>query len=55
VKVSFVLGAQDDPIVLALDVTNPASAEAAVQAGVDRFGRIDVLVNDGGQLQRRVL
>jgi NAD(P)-dependent dehydrogenase (short-subunit alcohol dehydrogenase family) len=55
VKVSFVLGAQDDPIVLALDVTNPASAEAAVQAGVDRFGRIDVLVNNEGQLQRRVL
>ena len=47
-KVSFVLGAQDDPIVLALDVTNPATAEAAVQAGVDRFGRIDVLVNNAG-------
>ncbi len=29
-----------------LDVTNPADAEAAVKAAVDRFGRIDVLVNN---------
>jgi nucleoside-diphosphate-sugar epimerase len=44
-KVSSVLGAHDDLIVVALDVTDPASADAAVQAGADRFGRIDVLVN----------
>jgi nucleoside-diphosphate-sugar epimerase len=44
-KVSSVLGAHDDLIVVALDVTDPARADAAVQAGVDRFGRIDVLVN----------
>ena len=29
-----------------LDVTSPEDAEAAVKAAVDRFGRIDVLVNN---------
>jgi NAD(P)-dependent dehydrogenase (short-subunit alcohol dehydrogenase family) len=47
-KVASVLGAHDDLIVVALDVTDPASVEAAVQAGMDRFGRIDVLVNNAG-------
>ena len=47
-KVASVLGAHDDLIVVALDVTDPASAEAAVRAGVDRFGRIDVLANNAG-------
>jgi NAD(P)-dependent dehydrogenase (short-subunit alcohol dehydrogenase family) len=47
-KVSSAIGAHDDLIVVVLDVTDPASAEAAVQAGVDRFGRIDVLVNNAG-------
>src|SRR4249919_2331751 len=47
-KVASVLGAHDDLIVIALDVTDPASAAAAVQAGVDRFSRIDVLVNNAG-------
>ena len=47
-NVASVLGAHDDLIVVALDVTDSASAEAALQAGVDRFGRIDVLVNNAG-------
>jgi NAD(P)-dependent dehydrogenase (short-subunit alcohol dehydrogenase family) len=47
-KVASVLGAHDDLVVVALDVTDPASAGAAMQVAVDRFGRIDVLVNNAG-------
>ena len=41
-------GAQDDLLVVGLDVTSPADAEAAARAAVERFGRIDVLVNNAG-------
>lgn len=33
---------------LGVDVTNPAQVQAGVQAAFDRFGRIDMLVNNAG-------
>jgi NAD(P)-dependent dehydrogenase (short-subunit alcohol dehydrogenase family) len=47
-KVAQAVGASDDLLTVALDVTDPAGAQAAVQAAMDRFGRIDVLVNNAG-------
>jgi NAD(P)-dependent dehydrogenase (short-subunit alcohol dehydrogenase family) len=45
-RVSRVLGPSSDLLAVTLDVTSVADAEAAVRAAVDRFGRIDVLVNN---------
>src|SRR2546426_12500061 len=41
-------GKSDDLLVVKLDVTNRADAAAAARAAVDRFGGIDVLVNNAG-------
>jgi NAD(P)-dependent dehydrogenase (short-subunit alcohol dehydrogenase family) len=38
----------DQVLPLAFDVTDPAAAEAAIAAGRERFGRIDVVVNNAG-------
>src|SRR5207342_1963381 len=41
-------GEADELLVVELDVTDARQAEAAARAAVDRFGRIDVLVNNAG-------
>jgi NAD(P)-dependent dehydrogenase (short-subunit alcohol dehydrogenase family) len=48
VAVAEAVGEADDQLVVELDITRLASAEAAVQAAFDRFGQIDVLVNNAG-------
>ncbi len=47
-KVAQAVGPSEDLLAVKLDVTDPADAAAAIQAAVDRFGRIDVLVNNAG-------
>jgi len=45
-KVAKALGESANLLVVKLDVTNPSDAEYAAKAVLDRFGRIDVLVNN---------
>ncbi len=45
-KVAKALGKSTELLVVKLDITKPADAESAVKAAVDRFGRLDVLVNN---------
>src|SRR6202022_779912 len=45
-RVSSALGNSKDLLAVKLDVTSRADAEAAVRAALDRFGHIDVLVNN---------
>src|SRR6266571_676886 len=45
-RVANVLGNSSDMLAVKLDVTSRGDAEAAVRAAVERFGRIDVLVNN---------
>jgi NAD(P)-dependent dehydrogenase (short-subunit alcohol dehydrogenase family) len=46
--VADAVGDADDVLVVELDITSVASAEAAVQTAIERFGSIDVLVNNAG-------
>lgn len=47
-RVVQAVGPSENLLVVKLDVTNPSDAQSAVKAAVDRFGRIDVLVNNAG-------
>jgi NAD(P)-dependent dehydrogenase (short-subunit alcohol dehydrogenase family) len=49
--VAKAVGEADDLLVVKLDVTSPPDAEAAVKAAVDRFGGIDVLVNNAASFE----
>ena len=47
-RVAKVIGDDENLLIVKLDVTDPTDAEAAVKSALDRFGRIDVLVNNAG-------
>jgi NAD(P)-dependent dehydrogenase (short-subunit alcohol dehydrogenase family) len=49
--VTRAVGQHEDLLTVDLDVTDPAAAEAAVAAAVQRFGHLDVLVNNAGSFQ----
>ena len=44
-RLSKALGSSSNLLTVKLDVTRPADADAAVKATVDRFGRLDVMIN----------
>ncbi|MEH7416559.1 SDR family NAD(P)-dependent oxidoreductase [Neobacillus drentensis] len=48
-RVAKVIGDDENLLIVKLDVTDPTDAEAAVKSAIDRFGRIDVLVNNAGR------
>src|SRR5579864_875040 len=45
-KVAEALGKSVNLLIMKLDITKSADAESAVRAAVEKFGRIDVLVNN---------
>lgn len=47
-KVMKAIGVHENLLAVALDITDQGAAAAAAKAAVDRFGRIDVLVNNAG-------
>ena len=49
-KAATTLAGEGEVVAQALDVTDPASVEGAVSATLERFGRVDALVNNAGML-----
>jgi NAD(P)-dependent dehydrogenase (short-subunit alcohol dehydrogenase family) len=49
--VATAVGDADDLLVVKLDVTSTQDAEAAVRAAVERFGAVDVLVNNAASFE----
>jgi NAD(P)-dependent dehydrogenase (short-subunit alcohol dehydrogenase family) len=47
-RVAAAIGPHDDLLTVKLDVTNPEDAKAAIQSTIEKFGRLDVLVNNAG-------
>lgn len=45
-RVAKAIGESDELLVVKLDVTKPTDAEASVKTAIERFGTIDVLVNN---------
>jgi NAD(P)-dependent dehydrogenase (short-subunit alcohol dehydrogenase family) len=50
-KVAKAVGQSDRLLVVKLDVTSSADAEMAAKATIERFGRVDVLVNNAASFQ----
>jgi NAD(P)-dependent dehydrogenase (short-subunit alcohol dehydrogenase family) len=50
-KVTDALGEHGNLLAVSLDITDPAAAQTAVAAALERFGRIDTLVNNAGTFQ----
>jgi NAD(P)-dependent dehydrogenase (short-subunit alcohol dehydrogenase family) len=50
-RLADLLGPSDDLLAMKLDVTRRGDAEVAVKAAVERFGSIDVLVNNAGTFE----